>query len=151
MDPVAVAVLPAGRYRVGGWQGCWLSGVMRSERLAGCGFRRRGRAGFGLPLPSVSHGGLLTALPALLQEGLLSCADALSLPKGFHGPRSVLLTLAFTLLARSFGPRKLRRPTLLTAEGCGWPHPQATTHRPTSHSCVRTRLGFFHPEHPAGG
>ena len=38
----------------------------------------------GCPLPSVSHGGRLTALPALLKEGMLTCAGSLSLAKCFQ-------------------------------------------------------------------
>ena len=42
---------------------------------------------------AVENGGVLAVLPALLQAGLLR------LPPGFFGARSILLTLAFMLLA----------------------------------------------------
>ena len=52
------------------------------------------------PAAAVSGGGVLSALPALLQQGLLRHAGQLSLPKGFYGLESVLLLWAFLLLAR---------------------------------------------------
>ncbi len=59
-------------------------------------------------LPAVSWGGLLTALPALLQEGLLSRSHALRLPKGYFGLQSILLTVAFMLLSGTKNPERLR-------------------------------------------
>ncbi len=58
-------------------------------------------------LTTVTWGGLLVALPALLQQGLLSCAGPLSLPQGFYGLRSVLLTVAFMLLSGTKNPERL--------------------------------------------
>ncbi len=75
--------------------------------LTSMGPQQEAEPSFGLALPSVTCGGLLTALPALLQEGLLSCAGALSLDKGFYGLRSVLLTLAFMLLSGTRNPERL--------------------------------------------
>ena len=55
---------------------------------------------FPSPASAVSGGGVLTALPVLLAEGLLAHAGKLRLPPGYYGVRSVLLTLAFLLLLR---------------------------------------------------
>jgi len=62
---------------------------------------------FELPLRAVAGGGLLAALPALLRQGLFSCAGPLRLPKGFYGVRSILLTLAFMLLSGAKNPHRL--------------------------------------------
>ena len=64
---------------------------------------------FDEPLSAVAGGGVLAALPALLQEGLLAHAGRfLSLPKGYYGLTSVLLMLAFLCLARVRNPEALR-------------------------------------------
>ena len=55
---------------------------------------------FPSPASAVAGGGVLTALPVLLAEGLLAHAGKLHLPQGYYGVRSVLLTLAFLLLLR---------------------------------------------------
>ena len=55
---------------------------------------------FPSPASAVAGGGVLTALPVLLAEGLLAHAGKLHLPPGYYGVRSVLLTLAFLLLLR---------------------------------------------------
>ncbi len=60
------------------------------------------------PLSAVACGGVLTALPALLKEGLLQHADCLSLPKGYYGLTSTLLLLAFLCMARVRTPEALR-------------------------------------------
>ena len=52
--------------------------------------------------PTVANGGVLTAVPALLRAGLLR------IPHGFYGLRSVLLLLAFMLLARVRNAERLR-------------------------------------------
>ena len=57
---------------------------------------------------AVSGGGVLTAVPALVQAGLLRHEGLLRLPKGFYGVRSILLLLAFLLLARVRNPERLR-------------------------------------------
>ena len=57
---------------------------------------------------SVEKGGVLAALPALLQAGLLRHADGLGPLPGFYSLRSVLLLLAFLLLARVRNPEQLR-------------------------------------------
>ena len=59
---------------------------------------------------AVSGGGVLTALPSLLQAGLLRHLDQLTLPKGFYGLPSLLLLWAFLLLGRV-----LRRAAALPA------------------------------------
>ena len=57
---------------------------------------------------TVANGGVLTAVPALLQAGLLRHASLLHIPPGFYGLRSVLLLLAFMLLARVRNAERLR-------------------------------------------
>ena len=65
---------------------------------------------FDEPLSAVACGGVLAALPALLEEGLLQHADRfLSLPKGYYGLTSTLLLLAFLFLARVRNPEALRQ------------------------------------------
>ena len=57
----------------------------------------------------VRSGGVLTALPTLLVEGLLDAADVLTpLPRGFYGLGTILLFLAFMTLARVRNPESLR-------------------------------------------
>ena len=60
------------------------------------------------PVEALQHGGLLTALPALLQAGLLRSADCLGSLRGYYSTASVLLLLAFMLLARVPNPERLR-------------------------------------------
>ena len=55
------------------------------------------------PVEALQHGGLLTALPALLQVGLLRFADCLGSLQGYYSSASVLL-----LLARVPNPERLR-------------------------------------------
>ena len=50
----------------------------------------------------------LTALPSLLQAGLLRHLDQLTLPKGFYGLQSLLLLWAFLLLGRVRCAERLR-------------------------------------------
>ncbi len=57
---------------------------------------------------AVSGGGVLTALPSLLQAGLLRHLDQLTLPKGFYGLPSLLLLWAFLLLGRVRCAERLR-------------------------------------------
>ncbi len=57
---------------------------------------------------TVANGGVLTAVPALLQAGLLRHASLLHMPPGFYGLRSVLLLLAFMFLARVRNAERLR-------------------------------------------
>ncbi len=52
------------------------------------------------PAAAVAEGGVLAALPALLQAGLLGHLGALRVGKGFYGLHSTLLVLAFLLPAR---------------------------------------------------
>ena len=64
---------------------------------------------FDEPLSAVACGGVLAALPALLEEGLLDRPGAfLSLPKGYYGLTSTLLLLAFLFMARVRNPEALR-------------------------------------------
>ncbi len=100
------------------------SGRDRRDRAAPMGRAARDSAGrvaasagamaeaqprFDEPLSAVACGGVLAALPALLEEGLLQHADRfLSLPKGYYGLTSTLLLLAFLFLARVRNPEALR-------------------------------------------
>ena len=68
--------------------------------LASLGKLGEAQPDFAQPASAVAGGGVLTALPALLAEGLLAHSGQLSLPAGFYGVRSILLTLAFLLLLR---------------------------------------------------
>ena len=57
----------------------------------------------------VENGGVLTALPCLVREGLPGeAARHLRLPKGYYGLVPVLLFLAFLFLARTRNPERLR-------------------------------------------
>lgn len=61
------------------------------------------------PVMDVSLGGLLTGLPALCTNGLLSGMDRhLKLPVGFYSCLHILLTLGFMALARIRRPEGLR-------------------------------------------
>ena len=60
------------------------------------------------PAATVSGGGVLSAVPALLQQGLLRRAGLLSLPQGFYSLPSLLLLWAFLLLARVGNAEALR-------------------------------------------
>ena len=76
---------------------------------ASAGAMAEARPRFGEPLSAVACGGVLAALPALLEEGLLQHADRfLSLPKGYYGLTSTLLLLAFLFMARVRNPEALR-------------------------------------------
>ena len=59
---------------------------------------------------TVAGAGVLLALPALLQQGLLDVTEGLygRLNNGFFGLRSVLLTLAFMALLRITSPEQLK-------------------------------------------
>ncbi len=64
---------------------------------------------FETSLSAVACGGVLTALPMLLREGLLKRTGTfLSLSKGYYGMTSVLLLLAFLFMARVRNPEALR-------------------------------------------
>ena len=67
-----------------------------------------GRAPEFAPAEAVSGAGVLTALPALLQQGLLRHAGLLSLPQGFYGLPSVLMLWALLLLGRVRNAEGLR-------------------------------------------
>ncbi len=60
------------------------------------------------PAATVSGGGVLSTLPALLRQGLLRHAGLLALPKGFYGLPALLLLWAFLLLARVGNAEGLR-------------------------------------------
>ncbi len=76
---------------------------------ASAGAMDEARPRFDEPLSAVACGGVLAALPALLEEGLLQHADRfLALPKGCCGLTSTLLLLAFLFMARVRNPEALR-------------------------------------------
>ncbi len=60
------------------------------------------------PAATVSGAGVLTALPALLGQGLLRHAALLTLPQGFYGLSSLLVLWAFLLLGRVRNAEGLR-------------------------------------------
>ena len=63
---------------------------------------------FDEPLSAVAGGGVLTAVPTLLQGGLLRNAKSyLSLPKGDDGLQTTLIFIAFLLMARLRHPNAL--------------------------------------------
>ena len=77
--------------------------------LASCG--QAGPVGpqFAAAARGVRSGGVLTALPALLKEGLLAETGVLpALPKGYYGLPTIMLFLAFMALARVRNPESLR-------------------------------------------
>ena len=77
--------------------------------LAATGHLSETRPQFAEPLSAVAGGGGLAGLPMLLKEGLLNHArEFLSLPKGYYGLTTVLLFLAFLILARVRNPEALR-------------------------------------------
>ena len=64
---------------------------------------------FAEPANAVAYGGVLTALPMLLREGLLGAANRLfRLPAGFYGLTTILLFVACMTLARVRNPESLR-------------------------------------------
>ena len=67
-----------------------------------------GRAPEFAPAEAVSGAGVLTALPALLSQGLLRHAGLLALPQGFYGLPSLLLLWALLLLGRVRNAEGLR-------------------------------------------
>ena len=77
--------------------------------LASCGQAGPVDPQFGSAARGVRSGGVLTALPALLKEGLLAATEVLPpLPKGYYGLNTILLFLAFMTLARVRNPESLR-------------------------------------------
>jgi transposase-like protein len=79
------------------------------ERMAAAmGMAGHARARFE-PCDDVAYGGLLTGLPALCANGLLSGLDRhLSLPAGYYSALHVLVLLGFMALARIRRPEGLR-------------------------------------------
>ena len=77
--------------------------------LASTGYLTEMRPQFPEPLLAVVGAGVLAGLPMLLKEGLLGRArEFLSLPKGYYGLTTLLLLLAFLVLARVRNPEALR-------------------------------------------
>lgn len=60
------------------------------------------------PASGVSHGGVLLALPALLQNGLLARTELLPMNPAFYALQDVLLLLGFMALARVHSIEQLR-------------------------------------------
>ena len=79
------------------------------EGLASPGLLTEAAPVFAEPATAVAYGGVLTALPMLLREGLLGAANRLfRLPAGFHGLTTILLFVACMTLARVRTPESLR-------------------------------------------
>ena len=79
------------------------------RQLAACGMMDEATPRFDQPALAVARGGVLAALPMLLDEGLLKEAHhLLELPKGYYGTASILLTLALMTMARVRNPETLR-------------------------------------------
>ena len=77
--------------------------------LASCGQAGPAEPRFTAAARCVRAGGVLTALPALIKEGLLAETGVLpALPKGCHGLSTILLFLTFMALARVRNPESLR-------------------------------------------
>ena len=58
---------------------------------------------------SVSHGGILTIIPAMISQGLLSAKDIYtSWKKGYYSLTHILLTLSFIYLLRLKNPEKIK-------------------------------------------
>lgn len=59
---------------------------------------------------SLSHGGVLFALPALLAQGLLKTKDVYSIrPKNYYPIESIILTIAIMALARIKNPEQIKQ------------------------------------------
>lgn len=59
---------------------------------------------------SISHGGVLFALPALLAQGLLKTKDVYSIPsKNYYPLESIILTIAIMALARIKNPEQIKQ------------------------------------------
>jgi hypothetical protein len=91
------------------------------------------------PALDVANGGLLCALPALLAVGLLEGVERhLQLPKGHYGLDSLLLLLAFMLLARLESIESLRDSARASGAICwawtGSPSACVCAPRPTTGS-----------------
>ena len=77
--------------------------------LASAGLMNEATPVFAEPAHAVACGGVLTALPMLLREGLLGAANRLlRLPAGFYGLSTILLFVACMTLARVRNPEALR-------------------------------------------
>ena len=82
---------------------------VEGRTLASAGLMTEATPVFAEPARAVAHGGVLTALPMLLREGLLAAANRLfRLPAGFYGLSTILLFVAFMTLARVRNPEALR-------------------------------------------
>ena len=79
------------------------------RQLAAGGLMDEATPRFEQPALAVARGGVLAALPMLLDEGLLKEAHhLLELPKGYYGTTSILLTVALMTMARVRNPETLR-------------------------------------------
>ena len=79
------------------------------RQLAAAGLLSEAEPRFEEAMLAVAGGGVLAGLPMLLREGLLDgVRPFLRLPSGFYGLASVLLFLAFLVLARVRNPEALR-------------------------------------------
>ena len=125
--------------------------------MATCNVAGRMAASIGGPGPApprfeavetVARGGVLTALPALLQAGLLSDRDRLGPVAGYYGQRAVLLLQAFLLLARQWVSAAADDVATLFVDGhVQVYHGQANLPK---HFVSRDRLGLLEPWLGAG-
>ena len=76
---------------------------------------------FPSPASAVAGGGVLTALPVLLAEGLLAHAGKLHLPPGCCGVRSVLLLLLLQRVERLDTTQPGEWVCVLVLDRCPWP------------------------------
>lgn len=77
--------------------------------LASLGLMEQSSPQFSQGAKSVSKGGVLAALPAVLKEGVIETANGLfELPKGYYGVNAVILFLVLMMLARVRNPEGIR-------------------------------------------
>ena len=82
---------------------------VEGRMLACAGLMKEVEPGFGEPAHAVVRGGVLAALPMLLDEGLVGAANRLlRLPNGYYGLTTILLFVALMTLARVRNPESVR-------------------------------------------
>jgi len=64
------------------------------------------------PHEAVRYGGILTIIPALLSQGLLTAKDIYTSWKGYYGFVHILLTLSFIYLLRLKNPERLKNSSV---------------------------------------
>ena len=82
---------------------------VEGRMLACAGLMKEVEPGFGEPAHAVVRGGVLAALPMLLDEGLVGAANRLlRLPNGYYGLTTILVFVALMTLARVRNPESVR-------------------------------------------